>query len=221
MIRTIFALAFLSSLAMACGEQSPNVDQPTANAEQAREAEAPKPAPRPEADIVRVRLETEQGAILLALDHRHAPITTKNFLRYVDSKRFDDVRFYRAASPQGAKGTGFIQGGIQRNYRRMFEPIAHEPTGTTGLRHGPGTISMARLAPGTAAGEFIITVSAQPGLDQKGDNPGFAAFGRVVEGMDVVRRIHSAPVLPNAGRGPLKGQMIAEPVKIVTARRVD
>jgi len=220
MIRSLAVLAFLASLAMACGEPAPSTDQSSANAAQAGDAEAPKPAARPEADIVRVRLETGDGPIVLALDHKHAPITTENFLRYVDSKRFDDVTFYRAASPAGAKGTGFIQGGIQRNYRRMFAPIAHEPTGKTGLRHGAGTISMARLAPGTAAGEFIITVSAQPGLDESGGNPGFAAFGRVLEGMDTVRRIHAAPTIPNAGRGPLKGQMIAEPVRIVTARRV-
>jgi peptidyl-prolyl cis-trans isomerase A (cyclophilin A) len=103
----------------------------------------------------------------------------------------------------------------------MYPPIAHEPTSTTGLRHGAGTISMARLAPGTAAGEFVITVSSQPGLDADADDPGFAAFGRVVEGMETVRRIHAAPTLPNAGRGPMKGQMIAEPVKIVSARRVE
>ena len=222
MIRAFATVAALACLAVACGEPAPSADQPAANAAQAGQTAATEPAaPRQEADIVRVRLETGEGPILLALDHRRAPITTKNFLRYVDSKRFDDVRFYRAASPQGAKGTGFIQGGIQRNYRRMFEPIAHEPTGTTGLRHGPGTISMARLAPGTAAGEFIITVSAQPGLDQKGANPGFAAFGRVVEGMDVVRRILAGETVANAGRGAMRGQMLETPVRIVSARRAD
>jgi peptidyl-prolyl cis-trans isomerase A (cyclophilin A) len=220
MIRSL-GVAFLSFLAVACGEPAPAVDRLAANEARTEQSAPAEPAARPEPDVVRVRLETGEGAILLALDHKRAPITTRNFLRYVDSKRFDDVVFYRAASPSGAKGTGFIQGGIQRNYRRMFAPIAHEPTRETGLRHGAGTISMARLAPGTAAGEFIITVTAQPGLDADGEDPGFAAFGRVEEGMDVVRRIHAAPVLPNAGRGSLKGQMIADPVKIVSARRVD
>jgi peptidyl-prolyl cis-trans isomerase A (cyclophilin A) len=221
MIRPLAVLAFLSLLAAGCDSQAPADRQPAANAKQAEEAAAPEPAPAPEADIVRVRLETEMGSMVLALDHKHAPITTENFLRYVDAKRFDGIVFYRAARTPGAKGGGFIQGGIQRNYRRMYAPIAHEPTSKTGLHHGAGAISMARLAPGTAAGEFVITASAQPAMDAHKGDPGFAAFGRVTEGMETVRRILAAPTIPNAGRGPMKGQMIAAPVKIVSARRVE
>jgi peptidyl-prolyl cis-trans isomerase A (cyclophilin A) len=220
MIRTFAFFACLSMLA-ACGDNPPADERAAANLAQPEAAVAPKPLPAPEADTVRVRLETEAGPIVLALDHKHAPITTGNFLRYVDSKRFDDIRFYRAARPAGTKGAGFIQGGIQRNYRRMYDPIAHEPTSRTGLHHGAGAISMARLAPGTAAGEFIITASAQPGLDAHGSDPGFAAFGRVVDGMDAVRKILAAPTIPNAGRGPMKGQMIEKPVKIVSVRRAE
>ena len=222
MIRGLALLFCLSVLVAGCGDGPPAADERTAaNLSQAEEAAAPEPPPAPEADTVRVRLETGEGPITLALDHRHAPITTENFLRYVDAGRFDDIRFYRAARPAGTTGAGFIQGGIQRSYRRMYAPIAHEPTSKTGLSHGAGAISMARLAPGTAAGEFIITATALPGLDADRGDPGFAAFGRVTEGMDVVRRILAAPTIPNAGRGPMKGQMIKEQVKIVSARRVE
>lgn len=223
MIRPLSLLALLGLLAVGCGEQPTAGGQQAANIAQAEETASPETAPvrAPEADEVRVRLETEAGPIVLALDHKHAPVTTENFLRYVDAKRFDNIGFYRAARTPGVKGGGFIQGGIQRNYRRMFAPIAHEPTSRTGLRHGAGAISMARTAPGTAAGEFVITATAQPAMDAHGGDPGFAAFGRVVDGMDAVRRILAAPTTPNAGRGAMRGQMIAKPVKILTARRVE
>ena len=105
----------------------------------------------------------------------------------------------------------------------MLPGIAHEPTSRTGLRHLDGTVSMARLAPGTAAGDFFITVGPMPQMDSRGGGgdkaAGFAAFGRVSGGMDVVRNILAAPTIPNAGRGALRGQMIAKPVKIVSASR--
>jgi peptidyl-prolyl cis-trans isomerase A (cyclophilin A) len=220
MIRTFALFAFLSILP-ACGGGAPADDPPAANAAHTDESVASEPAHAPEADTVRVRLETEAGPIVLALDHKHAPITTENFLRYVDAKRFDNIVFYRAARTPGARNGGFIQGGIQRNYRRMFEPIAHEPTSKTGLRHSAGAISMARLAPGTEAGEFVITASAQPAMDAHGGDPGFAAFGHVTEGMDTVRQILASPTIPNAGRGPMKGQMIKKPVKVVSVRRAE
>lgn len=121
---------------------------------------------------------------------------------------------------KGAPGRGLIQGGIRRNYRRMLPPIAHEPTSRTGLKHEAGTISMARSEPGNAMGEFFITTAAMPTMDARGAEPGFAAFGKVVEGMDVVRRILAAPTVPDAGRGAMRGQMIREPVRIVSAKRM-
>jgi peptidyl-prolyl cis-trans isomerase A (cyclophilin A) len=187
----------------------------------ARNAVAPPPA-APLADKVRVRLITEAGPITLELDGRHAPITTANFLAYVDQRRFDGITFYRAARTRGAEGRGLVQGGIRRDYRRMLGPIAHEPTSRTGLRHVDGAISMARAEGGAGAmGEFFITVGAMPSIDAHGDEEGFAVFGRVVEGMDVVRRILAAETVPDAGRGAMRGQMLRTPVRIESARRVD
>ena len=169
---------------------------------------------------MRVRLETEAGPILLALDHKKAPVTSANFVRYVDEKRFDGTFFYRAARTRAATGRGFVQGGIRHSARRAFPPIAHEPTTGTGLKHVDGTVSMARAAPAGAMGDFFIVVGgAMPAMDSKPGEPGFAAFGRVEEGMDVVRNILAAPVVANAGRGSMRGQMIEKPVRIVAARR--
>ena len=184
----------------------------------AAEARAPEPLP----DSVTVRLETEAGPIVVALDAKRAPATTANFVRYVEEGRFDGTSFYRAAPTKGQPGRGFIQGGIRRNYRRMLPPIAHEPTSKTGLRHEAGTISMARSEEGAGAmGDFFITASAMPAMDAKAGEPGYAAFGRVVEGMDTVRRILAAPTVPNAGRGAMKGQMLERPVRILSAKRVE
>jgi peptidyl-prolyl cis-trans isomerase A (cyclophilin A) len=175
---------------------------------------------QPLPDVVRVRLETEAGPILLALDARHAPVTAANFLRYVEAKRFDGTFFYRAARTKGARNRGFVQAGIRHSARRAFPPIAHEPSTKTGLKHVDGTISMARAAPAGAMGDFFIIVGGpMPAMDSKPSDPGFAAFGRVEEGMDVVRRILAAPTVANAGRGPMRGQMIEKPVRIVQARR--
>jgi peptidyl-prolyl cis-trans isomerase A (cyclophilin A) len=218
MSRRVAFLVLAALLAAGCGGGAPGDEQAPAGGKPTGAVE-PRSPPAPTADVVRVRLETEAGPILLALDAKRAPVTTANFLAYVDRKRFDGTSFYRAARTPGGKGGGLIQGGINRNYRRMLPPIAHEPTGMTGLRHVTGTISMARAKPGSAAGEFFITVSAMPRMDAHGGEPGFAAFGRVTEGMDVVRRILAAPTIANAGRGAMRGQMIAAPVKIVSARR--
>ncbi len=170
---------------------------------------------------VRVGLQTTAGVIVIELATRQAPVTAANFLRYVDTRKMDGATFFRASRTKGAETRGFVQGGIRRPYIYQLPPIAHEPTSRTGLRHLDGTVSMARTAPGTARSNFFITIGAQPGMDAKpGGDPGFAAFGRVVGGMDVVRRILAAPTVPNAGSGAMKGQMIAAPVRIVAARRV-
>ena len=219
-------LAFLASLSLGlagCGGETPERGPASANAALPANEAVPARPPAPPADVVRVRLTTDAGAIVLALDGRRAPVTTANFLRYVDQHGFDGTSFYRAARTRGATGRGFVQGGIRRNAMRTLGQIAHEPTSRTGLRHVDGTISMARLEPGTAMGDFFITVGPMPSMDadprRRGDNQGFAAFGRVVEGMDVVRRILAAPTAANAGAGAMRGQMIERPVMILSARR--
>jgi len=181
---------------------------------------AAEPSAAPLADIVRIRLQTDAGPILLALDHKRAPVTTANFVRYAEAKRFDGTFFYRAARTRGEAARGFVQGGIRHSARRSFPPIAHEPTSETGLKHVDGTVSMARAAPAGAMGDFFIIVGgALPAVDAKPGSPGFAAFGGVEEGMEVVRAILAAPTVANAGRGPMRGQMIEKPVRIIRASR--
>ncbi|HEX8062079.1 MAG TPA: peptidylprolyl isomerase [Allosphingosinicella sp.] len=216
MIRALACLAF-AALALAGCRNSPPAADPAAS-DQARVEAAPAPLP----DIVRVRLDTEAGPIVLALDHKSAPVTTANFVRYVDAKRFDGTFFYRAARSKGAETRGFVQGGIRHSARRAFPPIAHEPTSATRIRHVDGTVSMARAAPAGAMGDFFIIVGGpMPSMDSKPGSPGFAAFGRVESGMDAVRKLLAAPTVPNAGRGPMRGQMIEKPVRIVSARRIE
>ncbi|MEY4239369.1 MAG: hypothetical protein RL339_1970 [Pseudomonadota bacterium] len=189
---------------------------------------AAKPAPpAPLGDTVRIALVTDLGRIELELDNRRAPITTQNFVRYVDLKRFDGIVFYRAMRlPWGDQPNGLIQGGLQGHPLKVLKPIAHEPTSVTGISHKAGTISMARHAPGTATADWSILLSDLPSLDAdpKAAEPeaqaGFAAFGRVNAGMDVVRKIWDAPLSPTKGEGPLKGQMLEPPVKIISARRI-
>ncbi|MHB8528045.1 MAG: peptidylprolyl isomerase [Caulobacteraceae bacterium] len=177
---------------------------------------------QPAAPVARVELVTGEGAIRLELAADKAPLTTTNFLRYVDDKRFDGASFYRAMRLSVAPPSGLIQGGLSNDPAKALPPIAHESTARTGLRHTDGTISMARYAPGTAASEFFICVGDQLSLDadpsQPGDNLGFAAFGHVVSGMEVVRKILADPV-STSGEGTMKGQMLAPPVPIVSARR--
>jgi peptidyl-prolyl cis-trans isomerase A (cyclophilin A) len=218
MIRAALCL-LLCFLLAACGDSG---DQRAATANSSANQAGAEAPPPPLADTVRVRLDTEAGPIVVELDGRRAPITTANFLAYVDQHRFDGIAFYRAARTEGAPSRGFIQGGIRRDYRRMLAPIAHESTSATGLRHVDGAISMARAEGGAGAmGEFFITVGAMPDMDAHDDDAGFAAFGRVVEGMDVVRRILAGETVENAGRGAMRGQMLATPVRIERAVRVD
>jgi len=185
-----------------------------------------KPAlPLPLPDLVRVTITTELGPILVELDHKRAPVTVANFVRYVDAKRLDGTTFYRAMRLDwGTPPNGLVQAGPRGDPKRIYPPIAHESTRTTGILHKVGTLSMARFAPGTATGDFSILLADMPGLDAStapgADPDGYAAFGRVVEGMEVVRKIWDAPTSPTLGEGFLKGQMIEKPVKILTARRV-
>jgi peptidyl-prolyl cis-trans isomerase A (cyclophilin A) len=178
----------------------------------------PAPAPSPQDDLVPVAIDTSLGRIVVALDRGHAPATTANFLRYVDARRFDGEVFYRAMKV-GENG-GLIQGGIRSSSSKLYPPIAHEPTSQTGLKNVAGAISMANAGPGTARADFFILASDIPSFDATATDPGFAAFGHVTEGMDVVKAILAAPVSLTAGEGPMKGQMLDPTVKIVRVTRV-
>lgn len=165
----------------------------------------------------RVRLETAAGAITLALDARRAPLTTANFLRYVDDGRFDGISFYRVARHKRDPRVGFIQSGIRTDPRRFLPALPHESTRKTGIRHLDMTISMARMGdPGSANGNFFITVGRAPWMDWSPANPGYAAFGRVVAGQAVVRRILAMPT--SAG---MKGTLLTRQVRVVRAVRLD
>ena len=186
-------------------------------------ATPPLAAPAPRPATVTVTMTTSEGAILIELEKERAPVTTNNFLRYVDAKRFDNTTFYRGVNVPGMPELGLVQGGVKFDPRRMFPAIAHEPTSKTGVLHTDGTISMGRNAPGTAAGDFFITIGRMDYMNADpaapGDNAGYAAFGHVVEGMDVVKKILATPRSPTLGEGVMKGQMIAAPVKIISVRR--
>lgn len=182
------------------------------------------PQAPPVADTTRPRvaLETDLGRIVVQLEDKRAPITAGNFLRYVDEHRFDGTSFYRAM--KAAPGYGFIQGGTDNARGRVLPPIAHEPTTETGLSHLDGAISMARYAPGSATGDFFIMVGNltpyDAGLPNSLDPLGFAAFGRVVEGMELVRQILVAPVSPTLGEGVMKGEMLEPKITITSAHRL-
>jgi peptidyl-prolyl cis-trans isomerase A (cyclophilin A) len=186
----------------------------------------PAPAPIPLTDSVHVLVETQLGPIELDLDGKHAPVSTANFLRYVDARRFDGITFYRAMRLAfGEQPNGLIQGG-QRNVALRFPGIAHEPTSQTGLRHVAGALSMARYAPGTATADFSILLADMPALDadpasaDPESQAGYAVFGHVAAGMDVVRKIWDAPISPTEGDGALRGQMLSPPVKVLRVRRM-
>ncbi|MGX7895539.1 peptidylprolyl isomerase [Tsuneonella sp. HG222] len=180
----------------------------------------------PRTDLV--VLETEMGPIKVAIESERAPKTAANFLRYVDEKRFDGVAFYRAMSLDwGKQPNGLVQAGAQMDPKRILPPVAHEPTNVTGVKHREGTLSMARYEPGTATGDFSIMLSddmngldANPAGETEDAKAGYAAFGHVVEGMEVVRAIFASPTDPEKGEGWMKGQMLAKPVKVLRARRV-
>lgn len=167
----------------------------------------------------RVLIRTEKGDIIVEVDLARAPVTSANFLRYVDAGLYDGSTFHRTVTldnqPDNAVRIEVIQGG-QLPAAKEFPPIAHETTTATGLRHLDGTISMARDKPGTAASSFFICINDQPELDFGGkrnaDGQGFAAFGRVVAGMDIVRKIQKQPA---------EGQTLKPPVKILSIRRID
>lgn len=214
--RLVFALAPALLLALTGAARKPAAHRPP-----------PPPPPLVLGDVVRVVMTTEQGVIELALDHAHAPLTVENFVRYADLRRFDGMAFYRVMRlPWGDPPNGLIQAGLRGDPRKMLKPVAHEPTSLTGLTHKAGSLSMARFAPGTATADFSILLSDIPQLDANptSSDPeaqaGFAVFGQVVTGMDVVRRIFDAPLSLTAGDGPMKGQMLEPTVKVISVRRL-
>lgn len=172
---------------------------------------------------VKVVLKTSLGDIVLAVETQRAPITAANFLRYVDQRRLDGSEFYRSVAVDADGQYGLIQGGLRGNPKRVLKPIAHESTAVTGLSHVSGAISMARAEPGTATADFFIVIGDLVALDAQpnGGDPGYAVFGQVVDGMDVVHLIFGQPRSPTAGQGAMQGQMLAVPVKILTARRTE
>jgi peptidyl-prolyl cis-trans isomerase A (cyclophilin A) len=174
--------------------------------------------------VVQVAIRTAKGVITIDLYAAKAPITVKNFLRYVDAKRLDGASFYRASHVPNAPDHGLVEGGLRGDPKKVFKPIAHESTATTGLTHKDGTVSMARRGPGTATADFFVVVGDQPGFDAdptgQGDKDGFAAFGQVTSGMEVVHAIFEQKVSATAGVGAMKGEMLSPPVPIVSVRRV-
>ncbi|PZO80217.1 MAG: peptidylprolyl isomerase [Sphingomonas hengshuiensis] len=188
-------------------------------------AQVPAAQPAAEPPLPRVAIVTTAGTLTVEVETKRAPITAANFLRYVDQKRLDGVSFYRVVKV--APEFGFVQFGPHTDVKRMLPPIRHEPTTQTGLSHTDGTLSVARLAVGTARGEFTISVGDQrraldaaPGVPA--DGQGYAAFARVVAGRDVLSRILETPVDPaRFSNGAFKGEMPAAPVRVVTARRVE
>lgn len=183
-------------------------------------AQTPPPAA---AANPKVAIETSAGRMVVEVYLDKAPISARNFLRYVDAKRLDGAVFYRTVKP--AEKFGFVQFGVQNAPAKMFPPIKHEPTTETGIKHLDGTLSLPRLAPGSARGEFTIMVGDQPSFDadpsKPGDNLGYAAFGRVIEGHDVLLAILDGAVSPTKTlMGSFEGEVPEAPVKIVSARRI-
>lgn len=170
------------------------------------------------AQPTRVVIDTAAGEIEIELDASRAPRSVANFLRYVDEQFFDGTSFYRTVTagnqPDNLIKIAVIQGGAD-GARAAHDPIALERTSVTGLKHLDGTVSMARNGPDTATSEFFICVGDQPELDFGGrrnaDGQGFAAFGRVVRGLEVVKLIHD---------GPVDRQRLAPSVAIRSMRRV-
>ena len=170
-------------------------------------------AQTPAASEVKVALDTSAGRIVLALDPIHAPVTTANFLKYVDGGRFNGESFYRAMKFGDG---GLIQAGVTSNARKLLPPIKHEPVSETGIKHVAGTVAMANLGPGTARADFFILTADARSFDDT-----FAAFGKVVEGMDVAKSILASPVSATKGNGVMRGQMLDPLIKITKASRLE
>lgn len=212
--------SLLLPLTLAFASATQPVTEPTVPAVQSEPADPVVAAPdtRPY-----VALTTDLGTIVLRLEDKRAPISTANFLRYVDSKRMDGFQFYRTTRNWGPTSQ-LVQAGNRGDARRNYPPIAHEATTTTGLTNCNGAVSMARLRPGDATSDFFLVLSDIPGFDAdptvSGDNAGFAVFGEIVSGRDVAMKIFAGPVSATDGDGVMKGQILDPRVMIKSARRI-
>lgn len=176
----------------------------------------------------KVVIQTTQGGIVVKLYPKKAPKTVANFLRYIDEKHYDNQSFYRVVrldnQSQNPNPIQVIQGGIYDETFQSYPPIEIETTQQTKLSHKIGAISMARTTPNSATTEFFIVLNQhQPQLDYGGkrnpDGYGFAVFGKVVKGMDVVQKIQKGETILWEGYG--QKQLLKEPVKIISIRRVE
>jgi peptidyl-prolyl cis-trans isomerase A (cyclophilin A) len=183
---------------------------------------------QPSAPPVQVRVETELGAIVLELDPVRAPGTTANFLKYVDAGHYDGGTFHRTVKmdnqPESTVKIQVIQAGVNPELAKSgFPSIPLERTSVTGLKHVDGAVSMARGAPDSATSGWFICIEDQPSLDFGGarnpDGQGFAAFGRVVSGMDIVRRIQQAPSSSDRTTNQA-AQRLTPPIRIVKVSRI-
>ena len=180
----------------------------------------------------RVSIETEAGLIEAVLDDTRTPITVANFLRYVDAGQYDGAEFFRSVrtrpdnQPKVAVKIDVIQAQVNREFRgKSFGPIPLERTSDTGLKHLDGSLSMPRSTPDSATSGFSICIGDQPEMDFGGrrnaDGQGFAVFGRVTSGMEIVRRIQASPTGPSTAKDGVSAgdQRLTPAVKILSIRR--
>ena len=184
--RRIFLIVLITTIFIACGKKNP-----------------------------KIAIKTEFGDIIIELYQKEAPCTVSNFLKYIDENRFDEATFYRVVrmdnQPDNENKIEVIQGGLfDDDHPKALPPIKHESTQQTGILHKDGIISMARYEPGTATSEFFICIGEQASLDFKGgrnsDKQGFAAFGKVIKGMEIVRKIQTQNAV---------GQYLGPRIKII------
>ena len=177
---------------------------------------------------VRVRAQTELGDIVIEVDQAKAPVTAANFLRYVDAGHYDGGTWHRTVKmdnqPESTIKIEVIQAGVNPDKAKQgFPPIALERTNVTGILHKDGIVSMARGTPDSATSGWFICINDQPSLDFGGqrnpDGQGFAAFGHVVSGMDVVRKIQAAPSSTNRTTNT-EAQRLTPPIKIIKVARL-
>lgn len=171
--------------------------------------------------LIRLNMTTAEGLLVLELEAEKAPLTVANFLKYVDAGRYNGGEIYRGMAVSTNPLMGLVQGGAKPG--KPIPPVAHEPTTQTGLKHVDGTLSLARYAPGTGTSDFFICVGDAGYLDANpaatGDNAGFAAFGRVTQGMEIVKRILVMPKSQKADNPAMIGQMLEKYVPILSVKR--
>jgi peptidyl-prolyl cis-trans isomerase A (cyclophilin A) len=217
----IVALFLVVALAAASAplraQQAASADSSTGEAASTVSA----PAAAATFSTVPIVLTTNLGDIRVALESERAPLTTQNFLKYVDAKRFDGTTIYRAVKVGDEGEYGLIQGGLQGDRKKAFPPVAHEPARATGVSNTDGAISMARAEPGSATGDFFFVLGDLIALDGNAEtnDVGYAAFGHVTQGKEILRTILGLPRSEAAANPAMQGQMLAHPIKILSVRR--